>query len=851
MSKGSGKRLLFTAFAAVAMSPIAGAYYHFVHYRTRSAPFTAIIEKIDLNALSGNTLPVLVAEGGPAQMAPNDSLPGVISQVRLAAKVWSDVETSALDLSFGGTFVPGAQHNSPVIEVVFQDLPPGVFGLSSLTKGDYADTGNGLFVPIQKSTVIMPRDLTTMPSWSESFFMTLTHEMGHAIGLQHTLTSSVMATHLTRATTKSKPLGTDDIIGVSLLYPRGNWLASTGTIRGRVALTGGAGAVNLASVVAISVDGAAISAMTAPDGSYQIQGVPQGLYYVYAHPLPPAIQPAENYNAGIVPPVDADGRILTASVSFDTIFYPGVKDPNRAETMVVSAGGTLDNVNFTVTRRSAPAVFGVQTYSFPGQVAVKPAHLSPDAPRSFFLANGYGLTDRAAVSVIGGAAVIPNGGVKAYTADPRYLQIDTQFNLTSGEGPRHLAVSADNDLYVLPTAFRLTRRLPPQISSISPSTDATGARVLTVTGSGFTSSTAILFDGVPAVVRRFEEGAGSFVVLPPPASGGYKAVVVALNPDGQSSLFLQGAAPPTYEYEGTDASGVTVSPSQLPAGVESMVEVLGSNANFSPNYVALMLGSAGVTVRKVWVASPNRLLANVAISANAAQTFSSVTVLNGLRYYNLSGAFQVTGARSLAASAASGGSSSFRGTVTDPNGRTEIPAGGVATVRISGPVGDLAANQVRVTVDDKPATIVSYGGGSLTFRVPAELNPGPAVLRLAPTSGADSPFPIVMVVDQPPPSITGISISGTRVDAARPARPGELVTLQVSALADAGADIATARVAVFVGQAQHAAASVTPVSGGHAVQFVLDPATPAGAQSVSISVDGRLSASVPFPVRAN
>jgi hypothetical protein len=119
------------------------------------------------------------------------------------------------------------------------------------------------------------------------------------------------------------------------------------------------------------------------------------------------------------------------------------------------------------------------------------------------------------------------------------------------------------------------------------------------------------------------------------------------------------------------------------------------------------------------------------------------------------------------------------------------------------------------------------------------------------TSGSEAALPLAIGVDLPPPTVNFASISGTRVDAFRPARPGELVTVNVSGLAEAGAAVATSRVMVFVGIAQQNAVQVTPANGNHNVQFVLDPFMGAGTQPLSVSIDGRVSAQVSFPVRPN
>jgi hypothetical protein len=61
------------------------------------------------------------------------------------------------------------------------------------------------------------------------------------------------------------------------------------------------------------------------------------------------------------------------------------------------------------------------------------------------------------------------------------------------------------------------------------------------------------------------------------------------------------------------------------------------------------------------------------------------------------------------------------------------------------------------------------------------------------TSGSEAALPLAIGVDLPPPTVNFASISGTRVDAFRPARPGGWLRLNVSGLAEAGATVATSR----------------------------------------------------------
>jgi hypothetical protein len=209
-------------------------------------------------------------------------------------------------------------------------------------------------------------------------------------------------------------------------------------------------------------------------------------------------------------------------------------------------------------------------------------------------------------------------------------------NLTAGNGPKHLLFATANDLYVLPAAFSVVSSAPPSITSVTPSSDAEGNRVVLIAGSGFfpnaNTSTTVLFDGQPGAIEGTAKN-GQLIVAPPPAQSGYSATVVALNSDGQSSLFIQ-PTPPTFIYGGgaTPTAAVVpslrVKPSILVAGNATTVDVVGANTNFVAGQTIVGFGTSDVVVSQVTVLSPTHL--SVQVTPNVTVATSGINVTTGL-----------------------------------------------------------------------------------------------------------------------------------------------------------------------------------------------------------------------------
>jgi len=654
-------RLAVLVAVCLAFSGSASAYYYYLFF-VNGTGSPGAPAKYDLTALANNTLPFYISNQGPTTLTSGDSFQAIISEVRTAANWWNSVQTSALRLSYGGLYAPGRIDNSPSIDVQFSDdVPPGLMAAGAPESVAPPVIGpNGTFVPITRSVLLLPNNMTNLPvygpiaSYSEAFCVTLVHEFGHTLGLQHTLTSSVMSTLTTSTSSRSTPLAADDRAGISLLYPASNYLASVGSISGRVTMNGAP--LGLASVVAISPSSPAISTLTNPDGSYVINGIPPGQYSVYVHPLPPPDTAyGESTADNIYYPRDQNGNAIPPSYdptanTFAAQFYNGpggTRNWQLAQPLQVKPGNTTTGINFAVSQRGSEAVSSVRMYGLTSSQPIiysAPTPLMVDSTSPIpLVATGAGLlqsnqtvTPGLSVSTLGSIAQLDSP--VAFPPPQPYIAVYvayTSFGVVGG-GVGHLLFSTPNDLYVLPSAFHTVAVGPPSISSVTPTFDGNGNRAVTIVGSNFAADTRILFDGSQGTIENVNAD-GSLLVLPPPGIGSYTASVVALNSDSQSSLFVQ-QTPPTFTYDPTPGASVTVSPSLMVPGAQMTIQVQGVNTNFGP-LTQVGFGTSDIVVNQVNVLSPTAL--TITVTPNATVTTNMITITTGLQVISQALGYQV------------------------------------------------------------------------------------------------------------------------------------------------------------------------------------------------------------------
>ena len=814
-------RALLLAVALTAMSPLVSAYYYYVFFASGTGPYAPLPAHFDLNAIKDNTVQYFISDQPPGPLMPGDNLTAIYSQIRQAAEVWDGVASSSLRLHFGGTRNMATLQTVPGIDVVFDDnIPPGIVAQTTLTFPSdltFVGTQGTTFVPILRSRLQLRKDLTAagyqQSSYTDAFFMTLVHEFGHTLGLQHTFTSATMSTAITRATTRGAPLAADDLSGISLLYPAAGYAASTGSITGQVVGAATGAGINLASVVALSTSGAAVSGMTRPDGTYEIDGIPPGQYYIYVHPLPPP-QTGEATPANIVPPADPQKDTFAANTGFVTQFFPGTQDWTQAVPAGVAAGSVVKNVDFAVTPSGGPAVYAMETYGYPQGVAVPAPPFVPLTRNGLvFYADGATVNNQSAMapgltaSIIGPAASIEPGSLQYFEGGYLLAWVDTaQIKV---ETPVALAVRLNGDLYVLPAAFTVVPGTPPSITTVTP--PSSGSTATNIAGANLTVNTRILLDGAPAQVLAANAD-GSLDIAEPPALSGMQATVEAVNPDGQTSLQSLGATPaPLFTYPQSNAPQIYQTPITVTAGTDTFMVISGVNTHFADGQTTIGFGSSDISVRGQWVVNPTMVILNLTVDPAAQPGTTYITVATGLEI--------VTAPNLLNIAAAIPAQISLRVPILSAvTGLAGIPAGGTARIATTGLPADLTG--WTLTVGPLPAAFTADANGVLTVQVPTGLGIGAQPVQLTAPPNATLPAipAVILQLDPAPPLIlwgvdTPVVAGGpVLVSASNPAPLGGSVTVMVYGLSSpSGVLPAAGAVWMNIGGAIYPVTAVTRV----------------------------------------
>ena len=283
---------------------------------------------------------------------------------------------------------------------------------------------------------MISRDSTQQPwpSYSESFFTTAVHEIGHALGLQHTWTGSAMSQGVIRTTSRARPLDADDIASLAMLYGKNNWQANYGIDFGardvceqrqrRFAGFGGGDRAVRSGGQHLEQPRRHVSHRR-PSGEFQLQRVC----------APAAAGRDRGGRFGAAPAGGPEQRAVQRqhAVSDDILRRPQrhARPAARATAFPISGGAALTDINFLVQPRAAVPTYNVQmytrlntaarTYGYPGDASVSgyPGFLDSTQTTGLVIAQAASpaiLPIPQSVTILGGFAPATQNGCSSFPA---------------------------------------------------------------------------------------------------------------------------------------------------------------------------------------------------------------------------------------------------------------------------------------------------------------------------------------------------------------------------------------------------------------------------------------------------
>jgi len=493
-------------------------------------------------------IPFWINEKGYTQIGNGSEFPAVLSSFQ----TWENVPTADIRFNYLGTTTTSSAGRDGMNIVSFADTSTPLGSSTIAVTFSFFRTAPGSGLIFDEADIVFNPALEFSTSAEENKFdiqSILTHEVGHLLGLDHSvLASSVMQPFGVASRLDLRTLMHDDIAGVSEIYPRAGASANFGQIRGTI--QSGTIPVFGAHVVAVNSEGTpVVSTFSQPDGNYVLRLLPPDTYRVFAEPLDLPVR-KEDIGGGTA------GYYATIRTDFGTTFFGSVSNLRDATPIHVTA-----NVAATANIQTLPKNATGLNLTRPA-VAVR----VPRGASGTLTVGGEEITAGVAVTASSPNVVLGtttfSGSISTVASTSARLNLS--ISPTTPLGPKSIAVSRNADVSILAGALVITDPIPSGIA-VAPSSGSTaGGTPVTVSGANFREGAQVYFGGLAATSVNVLNSGTILVNAPQNARGPVNVVVV--NADGTwgfaSRAFTYDTSPPVITrvtpLAGSPATVVTI-----------------------------------------------------------------------------------------------------------------------------------------------------------------------------------------------------------------------------------------------------------------------------------------------------
>ena len=410
---------------------------------------------------------------------------------------------------------------------------------------------------------------------------------------------------------------------------------------------------------------------------------------------------------------------------------------------VSTYSGTSSPVSYTYTAAPLPAITGLSTSS------------GSSAGGTLVEINGSGFTNASEVD-FGAAAVydftVNSDGQITVVAPPNYAgTVDVSVITAAGTSA---SVAADR--------FTYTAAAAPAVTGLSISSGSTaGGTTLTLTGSGFTGASDVLFGGVSATSFTVNSDS-SISAMAPPNAAGIVDVTVA-TPSGTSAVSASDRF--TYNSAGAPAvSALATSAGTTAGGATVGISGYGFTGATAVNFGNIAADFTVVSDTLITATAPPQAAGTVHVSVTTFGGTSSSGSADQFTYSNAA-APAITGLTPASGTTAGGTAVTILG--SGFTGATGVSFGNLAaadftvnsdtSITATSPMTAAGMADVRVTTFSGTSPVVTAD----QFTTTNLSAPAPAITAVSPNTGSSSGGQVVSITGTNFTGTSGVSFGGT------------------------------------------------------------------------------------------